>query len=201
MGSANRRGALSIISLEPAQSRRARPAGYAQRHSAQWSGEDGRPERRTRRCFPVNPILLLFLLLACLVSCQTSGTGDQTKQPSPQENRSTAQTPPTPVPPHQLNEVWRSGKSVWLFIVVDGALTEQEARTIIEFYEPQYADAVVLNIDLFCDATYAHHSIVDDPSITDSQFYAHTLYSYMTGKLADHSFRTPSEPGMGTACK
>ena len=133
------------------------------------------------------------------LACQTTSTTDATKEPSSRSQflRST----PEPIPQHQLSEVWRSGKSVWLFIVVDAELTEQDAKAIIDFYEPQYTDAVVLNIDLFCDPTYAHHSVVDDPLNTDSQFYAHILYSYMTGKLAAHSFHTPSERGMGTACK
>jgi len=146
----------------------------------------------------LNPKPLLFFL-ACLVLCQLACTGDKTNQSAPK----IAQTPPTPIPLHKLND--KNGSptgSLGLFIVVGDTLTERSARTISNYYERQYPSATVLYIEFFCDSIYARHSALLDPSVTDAEYRAHLLYESMTGTHADHFFYTPKDvPGMATACK
>jgi hypothetical protein len=109
------------------------------------------------------------------------------------------------VAPHRLNDTWihPHGDLVWLFIVGEPGLSETEARSIIEMYDRKYPRAVVLNISIFCDDTYAANRYVDDPTVSDKEFYAHVLYDYARadGKRQFFSPSNPRRTGQGSACK
>jgi len=100
----------------------------------------------------------------------------------------------TPIgqPPHRLTDVWQSGSLVWIFIVVDPHMSEADARSIVNTYDKKYRSALVLNIDIFGDATYAAHKFTEDTRISDKEYYAHVLYSYMRGGPGETKFWSPS---------
>lgn len=111
--------------------------------------------------------------------------------------------PPSNLKAHLVNDVWKDGKTVWLFIVVQKNLDQPAAQNIINYYASQYASAAILNIDMFCDAKYATRSSVDHSNLSDSEFYSHVLYSYLKSSI-DNGFYTPSnpvDPHQGEACR
>jgi hypothetical protein len=96
----------------------------------------------------------------------------------PSTPESSARTEPAlQLPAHRLNDVWKQGQSIWLFLVVDSRLSAEDAHRLTEHYNLQYSDAKILNIDMFCDDMYASHAFVSPArgSISDSEFYSHVL--------------------------
>jgi hypothetical protein len=111
------------------------------------------------------------------------------------------------VPPHQVNETWKRpwkpGVTAWLFLVVKPDLSESDAWAIINYYDRQYSKDSILNIDMFCGTPYATHKSIDDPKISDQEYYRHVLYSFMRGPY-ERSFNSPSHPayeGQGSECR
>jgi hypothetical protein len=144
--------------------------------------------------------ILVLALLCGLTACSSPPAGSQA---APGTLAPSQPVPSPPVPAHRVNDVWKSGPSVWLFLVVDSSLSEEGARQLAGHYRSQYPDAKVLNIDMFCDDRYASHVFVDTRSISDAEFYSHVLYSYMTGPF-ETVFHTPSNPAnraQGSGCR
>lgn len=149
----------------------------------------------------VAAVWLLIVLSWLPISCGRNG------EPAPNTSRgaSISSELPAALPPHSLSDSWQSpnGWTVWLFIVVGSTTSEQDAWAIVNSYDARYASATILNIELFCDATYAAHRFVEDPAVTDQEYYSHVLYSFMrkpTGRLF-HTRRDPEIEGQGSACK
>jgi hypothetical protein len=104
---------------------------------------------------------------------------------------------------HRVNDVSQEGQSVWVFLVADANLSDEAARQLVDHYRSQYPEAKVLNIDILCDDKYTSHSFADKQSaISDSEFYAHVLFSYIMGPVETvlHTRSNPIERGQGSAC-
>jgi hypothetical protein len=116
-------------------------------------------------------------------------------------------SPAPDLPPHAINDFWSNDSKTNLayFIVADKSLTEDEAKTIINHYEAKHKGFILINIWIYCDTTYAYQKYLDDPSVTDDQFFSHVLYWYQTGEISNAGtlFQTKADdayPTFGSSC-
>lgn len=100
------------------------------------------------------------------------------------------------LPPHTVNDYWDNGKGTNFayFIVADKSLTEEQAKAIISSYEDKHRGYTIINIFIFCDATYAKYKYLNDLSVTDNQFFSHVLYWYMAGTATNVGMSLQSKP-------
>lgn len=114
------------------------------------------------------------------------------------------------LPPYTVNDVSDNGKTnVAYFLVADKSLTQQEAERIIAHYKNEHIDRdgyLLINIWIFCDTTYANYSVLNDPTISDDEFYSHILYWYQTGEISSAGtiFQTKADgdyPTFSSACR
>jgi hypothetical protein len=100
------------------------------------------------------------------------------------------------LPTHTVNDFWDNGKGTNFayFIVADKSLTDEEAKTIISYYEDKHPRYKIINIWIFCDSTYAEEKYLNDNSVSDSQFFSHVMYWYMAGEWTNVGKSLQTEP-------
>jgi len=115
---------------------------------------------------------------------------------------------PRTLPEHTVAEYWKNNNAtnIGYYIVADKSLTEEEARSIITYYQNEEEGYKLINIWVFCDKTYAAQMFLNDIFATDDKFFSHVLYWYQTGEWSSAGtiFQTkPDEsyPTFGSACK
>jgi hypothetical protein len=136
------------------------------------------------------------VLTVCVLACLTAACGCTEGQPEKV----------VPVPAHRVCDIDESsnGRSVSVFAVVDLNLSVADAWAIFHDYEKRYPRATIaLNVDLFCDDTYAHHRFLTDRTVSDRQYYAHVLYSFMknVNGVQLGTRENPASAGQGSACR
>jgi len=148
-------------------------------------------------------------LTLCVLACLTAAAcGCAQEPPKKAAEQAAPAPPPAPIPAHRVCDIDESsnGVSVSVFTVVDPNLSVEDAWAIFRDYEKRYPRATVaLNVDLFCDSKYAHHRFLNDPSVSDRQYYAHVLYSFTKAASGVEIFTRGQtdafHPGVGTACR
>jgi hypothetical protein len=83
------------------------------------------------------------------------------------------------LPAHKLSTVLTDAfgaPHIWLMIVVDKSLSEDDAWALINYYREQYREPNKdFDIDFFCDERYANANSLE---LRDVDYYARTVYSY-----------------------
>ena len=110
--------------------------------------------------------------------------------PTPTERRLPTSTPvPTltaqELPPHKLTVVrdpFGGTLNYWLLIVVNKGFQENQARTLVRYYDRLYDSARSLIIDFHCDGLYATEEAIKNQNLKDTEYYSHVLYSYTRSK-------------------
>lgn len=154
-------------------------------------------------------VLLVSLAVAfcgCTMGDPKKDAGKASAAGEPTKNTEQATAAETAPPPHRLCDIDQlaNGASVSVFAVVDPHLSPSDAWVIFHYYEKRYPDArLALNVDLFCDDTYANHRFLSDSSVSDRTYYSHVIYSFMKN-VDGVTISTPQSPtiaGQGSACR
>jgi hypothetical protein len=89
------------------------------------------------------------------------------------------------LPPHKLTVVrdpFGGTLNYWLLIVVNKGFQENQARTLVRYYDRLYDSARSLIIDFHCDGLYATEEAIKNPNLKDAEYFSHVLYSYTRSK-------------------
>ncbi len=137
-------------------------------------------------------LILLSLIIIVLSACQ-----HQKQENIPQES----------IPAHRINdkEVHADAQihNVFLWIVVENkSLSRDDAWKIINYYNNQYKDFGLINIELHCDSVFANKDALNS-QISDEGYYSHVLYWYMNNKRISgelHFEGVGDKDYYGTAC-
>jgi hypothetical protein len=118
------------------------------------------------------------------------------------------------LPPHIVNDLRDNPRiqnfNAVYFIVADKSLSEQDGKTIVEYYMKKLKDYEIVNIYIFCDSTYADYEHYAEFEMAiesaDSAYWTHLLYWYYrwSGTDLQTGFVTRSTsdvPIFGDACK